>query len=172
MSALSAILETTRPIQAVEHRTDAPIVYSDLRTAVQSSSDFNMLQSLAGAMSGIDRFFDPHAPFTVFAPRNVAFTRFPRSLLNEIWIPGNAIWPHVFWNHIAQGCFKRDALKDGQVIQTIDGGQLHISLKGGALSVDGIPVLDTLTTPSSVVYVIDSLLIPASERQEFQTRKL
>ena len=171
MALASAVLKRMGPRVPLPYQAATPLVFPNLGKAVQSSSDFNMLQNLGVSVKGVERLFDPNDPYTVFAPRNGAFASIPRSLLNEIWIPGNQLWPRVFWHHVAVGNYRKENLKGSQTLKVLDGETVRVDFKDGRVSVDDLPVVGMLYTRTSVIYVIDSLLIPSSARQEFRMRK-
>jgi uncharacterized surface protein with fasciclin (FAS1) repeats len=167
----SAYVQRSDAARPPTYLASPPVIFPDLRRAVQSSSDLNMIQNLAASVRGVERFFSPNARFTVFAPRNIAFAGIPRSFLNEMWKPGNQLWPKVFWHHATTGAFKKQDLSDGQLLKQLDGETVRIAFKEGVMTVDDAPVIGTLHTGSSVIYVVDSLLIPPSSLQEFSARK-
>lgn len=170
--AVASALVTRRPSAPIpSYLARPPAIYPDLRLAAQSSSDLNMIQNLAASVKGHERLLNPRTAFTVFAPRNTAFAGLPRSLLNEIWLPENALWSRVFWHHVLAGNFRREELRDGQVLHPLDGSPLRVSLSADRLLVDGVAVVGMLLSESSVIYVTDSLLVPESAKAEFRTRR-
>jgi uncharacterized surface protein with fasciclin (FAS1) repeats len=163
----SALVQALTPAGKASYLAEGPASYPDLRLAVQSAPDLNMLQNLAASVKGIERIFDRTTPYTVFAPRDGAFDGLPRPFLNEVWKGGESLWPKVFWHHVALGMADESAFREGRALQSLSGETLRLGLAGGALAVDGHPVVGRLRTPSSVVYVIDSLLVPPSGRERF-----
>ena len=63
--------------------------------------------------------------------------------------------------HVVAGSVKAADLKDGQVVKTLQGGELTVSIKDGKVMINGANVTAAdLTTSNGVIHVIDAVLLP------------
>lgn len=147
MPATGTIVET-----AVAAPNLSLLVAAVLR-ASQGSTD------VAAVLSG-------DGPFTVFAPTNEAFIK--AGFANESAI--NAADPNVVANiltyHVVAGRVFSSDLTDNASVKTVQGGNVTISLSGGAKvkgnansTASNIIATDKVTT-NGVVHVIDQVLLP------------
>jgi len=125
---------------------------STLVTAVKAASLVETLQS-AG-------------PFTVFAPTNDAFTALPAGTLDTLLMPENVEQlKSILTDHVVSGKVLAADLKDGQIIDTVQGGKLTVKLmdgmvylidaKGGQVTVQKADV----NAGNGVVHVISGVLM-------------
>jgi len=125
---------------------------STLVTAVKAASLVETLQS-AG-------------PFTVFAPTNDAFTALPAGTLDTLLMTENVEQlKSILTYHVVSGKVMAADLKDGQIIDTVQGGKLTVKLmdgmvylidaKGGQVTVQKADV----NAGNGVVHVISGVLM-------------
>ncbi|NJR43747.1 MAG: fasciclin domain-containing protein [Akkermansiaceae bacterium] len=106
--------------------------------------------------------------FTVFAPSNDAFALVPQEPLMAL-LEETAALTFILELHIVPGTFMAADLADGDVLETLNGANLTVSVTNGTVMVlapDGGTV-GTVVTPdveacNGVVHIIDSLLIPGA----------
>ena len=80
---------------------------------------------LAGALSG-------DGPFTVFAPTDEAFSKVPKATLDALMTPEKkADLTKILTYHVVPGAFKAADLKDGQMLKTLQGQELKVTIKDG-----------------------------------------
>ena len=137
-------------IVAVASKT--PIL-TTLVTAVKAASLVDTLQS-AG-------------PFTVFAPTNAAFEALPAGTLDTLLKPENVEQlKTILTYHVVAGKVMAADLKDGQVVTTVQGGTLTVSLMDGKVyltDAKGNKVMVEMAdvnTSNGVVHVIGGVLLP------------
>lgn len=107
-------------------------------------------------------------PFTVFAPTNAAFEALPAGTLDTLLKPENVDQlKSILTYHVVAGKVMAADLKDGQVISTVQGAELTVSLMDGkAYLIDAkgnkvqIQKAD-VETSNGVVHVIGGVLLPA-----------
>lgn len=121
--------------------------FSTLVTAVQSAD-------LVEALSG-------EGPFTVFAPTNDAFAEIPEATLAALLMEENkGQLQGVLTYHVVPGKVLASDLQDGQVVETLNGETIQISLADGA-KVNNIEIIETdIKTKNGVIHVINGVLIP------------
>lgn len=107
-------------------------------------------------------------PFTVFAPVNSAFAALPPDILAAALLPENVgLLTTVLTYHVVGGAavFAGD-LSDGQVITTVEGSTLTVSIQDGAVRLidDTDRVINVIATDiaasNGVVHLIDQVLLP------------
>ena len=137
-------------IVAVASKTPA---LTTLVTAVKAASLVDTLQS-AG-------------PFTVFAPTNAAFEALPAGTLDTLLKPENVEQlKTILTYHVVAGKVMAADLKDGQVVTTVQGGTLTVSLMDGKVyltDAKGNKVMVEMAdvnTSNGVVHVIGGVLLP------------
>lgn len=124
---------------------------NDHTTLVAAVKAAGLVETLSGA-----------GPFTVFAPTNAAFEKLPAGTVDNLLKPEmKGDLTSVLTYHVVPGAVKAADLKDGQKIKTVQGTELIVSIKNGAVMIDGA----TITTPdvissNGVTHVIDAVLMP------------
>jgi len=151
-----------------DEKSRGTVKYYSIVDAAQSARDLSMMCNLGGAVGAVPKLKQQEEYSTVFAPRNGAFSSIPRSVLNEMWMPGNKLWSGIFWHHVTEGSYGPERLKDGQVLRQLDGGVVKISKKDGIFAVDGVPIRDVQIVGNGVIYRIDSLLLTKAAQTEIQ----
>ena len=107
-------------------------------------------------------------PYTVFAPTNAAFDALPAGTLVTLLKPENiGQLKSVLTYHVVSGKVLAQDLKDGQVITTVQGGTLTVSLmdgkayltdaKGNKVMVEKADV----NADNGVVHIIGGVLLPS-----------
>ncbi len=107
-------------------------------------------------------------PYTVFAPTNAAFDALPAGTLATLLKPENiGQLKSVLTYHVVSGKVLAQDLKDGQVITTVQGGTLTVSLmdgkayltdaKGNKVMVEKADV----NADNGVVHIIGGVLLPS-----------
>jgi uncharacterized surface protein with fasciclin (FAS1) repeats len=106
-------------------------------------------------------------PFTVFAPTNAAFAALPAGTLDSLLLPENkATLARILTYHVVSGQVMSSELKDGQVVKTVQGETLTVTLadskvmltdtKGNKSTVAKADI----EASNGVVHVIDSVVLP------------
>lgn len=126
---------------------------SALVTAVQSAELDDTLQG-AG-------------PFTVFAPTNDAFAKLPAGTLDTLLKPENkAQLQTILTYHVIPAKAMSTDLSDGQVLTTVQGSELTVSIKNGEVvltdAAGGMSkvIQADIEAENGVVHVIDSVVLP------------
>ena len=144
--------ETTTPkMDAPKDIVDVAAASADHTTLVAAVQAAGLVETLKGA-----------GPFTVFAPTNAAFSALPAGTVEGLLKPEKkADLTNILTYHVVAGSVKAADLKDGQVIKTLQGGELTVSIKDGKVMINGANVTTAdLTTSNGVIHVIDAVLMP------------
>lgn len=100
-------------------------------------------------------------PFTVFAPVNAAFDALPAGTVETLLKPENkSKLQDILQHHVYVGVLKTDQLKDGQVLGMVDGTNVKVSLKDGAVYINDAKIMGSVTASNGVVHVVDKVIVP------------
>lgn len=126
----------------------------DLSTLVQAVTAADLVGTLQG-----------DGPFTVFAPTNEAFAALPPAELKRLLKPANKDeLANILTYHVVAGDVKAADLKDGQMVETVQGGKLKVSIADdGTVKVGGATVVQPdVEASNGTVHVIDTVLVPSN----------
>jgi transforming growth factor-beta-induced protein len=120
--------------------------------------DLSTLVTAVGAANLVPALKAP-GPITVFAPANSAFAALGPDQIARLLEPANrALLTKVLTYHVVPGRVLSSQLTEGQVVNSLEGTALRISLVGGA-SVNGRRVVTPdIITANGVVHIIDGVL--------------
>lgn len=101
--------------------------------------------------------------FTVFAPTNAAFEALPAGTVDTLLKPENKDQlTGILTYHVVAGNVMAADLSDGQVVETVNGQKLTVSIKDGTVMINGANVTASdLEGTNGVVHVVDSVLMPS-----------
>jgi transforming growth factor-beta-induced protein len=128
-------------------------------TAVQAGS-FNRL---AGALeaAGLVSALKGAGPFTVFAPTDAAFDAFEAANPGVLGGLGKDELTAILTYHVLSGAAVRSsALKDGQVVTTLNGSPALIRTNGGGAIADARVTTADVVASNGVIHVIDRIILP------------
>lgn len=127
---------------------------STLVTAVKAASLVDTLQG--------------EGPFTVFAPTNSAFEALPEGTLATLLKPENVDQlKSILTYHVVPGKVLAQDLSNGQVITTVQGGSLTVSIEDGVVYLtdakgNKVTVEEAdVNADNGVVHVISGVLLPS-----------
>ncbi|MCC7003536.1 MAG: fasciclin domain-containing protein [Gemmatimonadaceae bacterium] len=128
-------------------------------TAVATPDLSTLVAALTAA--NLDETLDGDGPFTVFAPVNAAFTALPAGVVTNLLASGNAaILTKLLTFHVVPGRLEASQLTNGQVLTTVEGTQLTVSITGGQVRVGGALVTTAdVDASNGVVHLIDGVLL-------------
>lgn len=124
---------------------------ADHTTLVAAVKAAGLVETLKGA-----------GPFTVFAPTNEAFNKLPAGTVDNLLKPEmKKDLTGVLTYHVVSGALKAADLKDGQVLKTVQGGDLTVSVKDGKVMINGatVSIADVISS-NGVTHVVDGVLLP------------
>jgi len=131
-----------------------------VQNAINASNVTNLVMAvktagLVGTLSGA-------GPFTVFAPTDDAFAKLSKATVAALMKPaGKAKLIKILKFHVVAGRYTMADLKDGQILTTLEGDKLTVSLKNGQMMVNGATVVTPdVMSSNGVTFVIDTVLMP------------
>lgn len=124
------------------------------------NKDFSTLVAAVVA-AGLAETLSGSGPFTVFAPTNEAFAKLPAGTVQELIKPENKEkLAAILTYHVVAGKALSSDLSDGQLIKTVNGQEVTVSI-GDNVKVNGAVVTTAdLEASNGVIHVIDSVIMP------------
>ena len=100
-------------------------------------------------------------PFTVFAPTDAAFAALPAGTVEDLLKPENKDkLIAVLTYHVVPGKVMSTDLSEGLTAATVQGGNITITLEGGA-KVNGATISTAdIEASNGVIHVIDAVILP------------
>lgn len=137
----------------------APARTTITETAAATANLSTLVTALQAA--GLDQTLRGSGPFTVFAPVNAAFAALPTDVIARLLETGNkAILTKVLTFHVVPGSFTASQLTNGQVLTTVEGTQLTVSIANGVVRINGAQVTTAdVQASNGVVHLIDGVLL-------------
>ncbi len=110
--------------------------------------------------AGLVERLSEEGPYTVFAPDNQAFEKFKRDFKDE-WDDATKL-QKVLLFHVVSGKFMSGDLKNGTMLETLEGDNLTIGvMPDGNITVNGAKVLKSdIVASNGVQYIIDTVSNP------------
>jgi len=151
----------TTAVEESTGTTDAAKQSMDIVATAQATPDLSTLVDAVVAADLVTTL-QGEGPYTVFAPTNEAFATLPPAELKRLLKPANKEeLASILTYHVVEGDVKAADLSDGQMIDTVNGGQLKVSIKGDKVMVGDATVTQAdIATSNGTVHVIDSVLLP------------
>jgi uncharacterized surface protein with fasciclin (FAS1) repeats len=102
-------------------------------------------------------------PFTVFAPTDEAFGALPAGLLEALLMDPSGALTQILLYHVVGAKALSTDLSDGQVITTLNGDSITVSIMDGNVYIDDAMVtVADIEADNGVVHVINAVLIPTT----------
>jgi transforming growth factor-beta-induced protein len=136
-----------------------PAAQTITQTAAATASVSTLVTALQAA--GLDQTLNGAGPFTVFAPVNSAFAALPADVVTRLLETGNrAILTKLLTFHVVPGRLTASQLTNGQVLTTVEGTPLTVTITGNAVRINGA-LVTTADVPASngVVHLIDGVML-------------
>lgn len=128
-------------------------------------SGHEKLTTLAGLIkaSGLDKDLKGEKKLTIFAPTDDAFAKLPEATLDMLAKPENKeILRGILLGHAVEGATSSCCLKDGQVVKTLAGSELKVTVKDGKVIIGGATVVvPNVEAGNGMVHAVDSVILPA-----------
>lgn len=131
---------------------------------VSEAGNFTTLKSALMA-AGLEAELAKEGPFTVLAPTDEAFKKLPEADLKDLLKPENKEkLKDILLYHVASGKLMAEDVKklDGKMIKTMQGSDIQVSLKDGAVMLNEMTKVTATDTMASngVIHTIDTVLMP------------
>lgn len=132
-------------------------------TAV-GSKDHTTLVAALKAGDLVDVMANP-GPFTVFAPTNAAFEALPKGTVETLLKPENkSALVNILQYHVFVGALQAKWLKNGQVLNQVNGDNATIKVEGKKITINGANIVASIKTTNGIIHVIDAVLLPPAKK--------
>jgi uncharacterized surface protein with fasciclin (FAS1) repeats len=138
-------------VEAPKTVVDIAVGSPDHTTLVAAVTAAGLVETLSGT-----------GPFTIFAPTNAAFAALPAGTVENLLKPENKeTLTGILTYHVVAGNVMAADLTDGQIVKTLNGQDLKVSIKDGKVMINGANVTAAdLAGSNGVIHVVDSVLMP------------
>jgi uncharacterized surface protein with fasciclin (FAS1) repeats len=108
----------------------------------------------------LDQVWSGTGPFTVFAPSDTAFGKLEAGTLEELLKPENKVkLTALLQHHVVAGKISVKDMKDGDLLKSLDGKELRVSLADGKATVDGSVIQNRdVASSNGIMHFIDTVL--------------
>jgi transforming growth factor-beta-induced protein len=114
------------------------------------------------AAAGLTETLKGKGPYTVFAPSDAAFATIQNDVDRLLRPENKAELAKLLTCHLVSGKMKASVLQDGEILTTLDGSKLRVSISNGIVLVEGAMITGKdLEASNGVVHVIDKVIMPA-----------
>lgn len=112
--------------------------------------------------AGLVEALSDEGPFTVFAPTDDAFGALPDGTVESLLMDENIeTLKGILTYHVVPGELKASDLHDGQVLETLSGAPLRVTISDGTVMVGGATVVNpNVEASNGVAHVISDVLMP------------
>jgi|SRR6187401_3296274 len=126
-----------------------------------SSKDHTTLVTAVKAASLVDVLSNA-GPFTVFAPTNAAFDKLPAGTVEGLLKPDQKdALSNILEYHVYVGVIKTENMRDGQVLNEVNGKNVTLTVKDGKVMVNGkANIIASIPASNGIIHVIDEVLLP------------
>jgi uncharacterized surface protein with fasciclin (FAS1) repeats len=125
------------------------------------SKDHTTLVTAVKAASLVDVLSNT-GPFTVFAPTNAAFEKLPAGTVEGLLKPDQKdALSNILEYHVYVGVIKTENMRDGQVLNEVNGKNITLSVKDGKVMINGkATIIASIPASNGIIHVIDEVLLP------------
>lgn len=135
-----------------------------VKVAVGSSDHTTLVKALQQAEL-VDVLANP-GPFTVFAPKNSAFDKLPKGILDDLMKPEKkADLQNILQYHVTTSALKADFFQDGQTIGMVNGDNVTVSVKNGKIMLNNsATIVASVQASNGIVHIVDEVLLPPAKK--------
>ncbi len=142
---------------AVEDDVSDPTV---VQVAVKSADHTTLVTAIQTA--GLVDVLTNTGPFTVFAPTNAAFEKLPEGTVESLLKPEQkTTLSDILEYHVYVGVIKTDMMKDGQVLNQVNGKNIRIGNTNDQIVINGsAKIIASVPASNGIIHVLDEVLLP------------
>jgi uncharacterized surface protein with fasciclin (FAS1) repeats len=138
--------------------TQAQMPRDIVDTAVAAGSFKTLVTAVQAA--GLVETLKGTGPFTVFAPTDEAFAKLPAGTVDNL-LKDKQKLTAVLTYHVVAGRVMATDVTKLKSAKTVNGQEITITMKDGAVMVDNAKVIRTdISASNGVIHVIDSVILP------------
>ncbi len=137
---------------------------------IVNSADHTILETAVLA-AGLEGALSGDGPFTVFAPTDAAFSALPPGTIDALLQDPQGLLTEILTYHVAAGNVLSTDLSDGQVITTLNGATVTVTINANGVFInDAQVIVADVLADNGVVHVIDAVLLPPSNTRQVGER--
>lgn len=138
------------------------ITQSTVVDIIADSPDHSTLEAAVVAAELADDL-SSEGPFTVFAPTDDAFAALPEGTVESLLEDPTGKLAQILLYHVVGAKALSTDLSNGQMIATLEGTDVSVSIDGGKVFINDAQVtVADIKADNGVVHVIDLILIPTT----------
>jgi len=138
------------------------ITQSTVVDIIAGSPDHSTLEAAVIAAELTDDL-SSEGPFTVFAPTDEAFAALPDGTVESLLEDPTGKLAQILLYHVVGAKALSTDLSNGQMIATLEGTDVSVSINGGKVFINDAQVtVADIKADNGVVHVIDLILVPAT----------
>ncbi|MGC9472162.1 MAG: fasciclin domain-containing protein, partial [Bacteroidales bacterium] len=146
-----------------EAENENPVLPATVVDVIVNSNTHSTLEAAVIA-AGLDGTLSGTGSFTVFAPTDAAFAALPAGILDALLADPSGDLTDILKYHVLTGKAMSSQLSDGQVISTILGKNITVTINANGVFINDKQVTTAdIEAENGVVHVIDAVLIPPVE---------
>jgi transforming growth factor-beta-induced protein len=124
------------------------------------ASDNAKTLTAAVTAAGLVETLKGTGPFTVFAPTDAAFSAIQSDVDNLLKPENKAELAKLLTCHVVKGKLKAADLKDGEVLTTVDGHKMTVSISNGNVMVENATItFKDMEASNGVIHMIDKVIL-------------
>jgi uncharacterized surface protein with fasciclin (FAS1) repeats len=160
---------TTPADGAADAPTETPHADTGVSTSDSLSEQLTKnpdLRTLSTALStaGLTSVLEK-GEYTLFAPNNDAFTKLGTQLDTLLQPSGKADLVNILKFHVVEGKVRLRSLKDGELLTTLQGTRLRVTVRGGQTMIGNSVAKGVIVTPNAkasngIIHTVDTVLRP------------
>lgn len=134
---------------------------NDIVAVAVGAGQFNTLVAAVKA-AGLVETLQGKGPFTVFAPSDAAFAKLPKGTVEALLADKDKLTAILTYHVVAGKVMAGDIVKMGGASPaTVNGAPVRVTLRDGAVYVDGAKVVTAdVGASNGVIHIIDSVIMP------------
>lgn len=150
------IMASNGVIHAIDSVLIPPEMMFTIPQVLMGMPEFSILLGLLGDTE-LDEALMAEGPFTLFAPTNEAFEALPEGTLESL-TPEELT--DILLYHVVEGQYLSTDLEDGQMLETLLGPDLTVSINGEVMINTATVVEADIIASNGVIHAIDEVLLP------------
>ena len=109
----------------------------------------------------LDQLLSSIGPYTLFAPSDLAFKKLDKSVLENLLQPESITkLKNLINSHIVSGKINYKDLKEDEILKTVNGGELHVHVKGGKVYIEEALVQSRdVQTSNGIIHSLDTVMM-------------
>ncbi|MEL7121531.1 MAG: fasciclin domain-containing protein [Bacteroidota bacterium] len=133
--------------------------FDNMADVISKSSQLTTLE-VALTEAGLLETFQGEGPLTLFAPTDAAFEAVDSATLAALLADPSGSLTRLLTYHVVDGAVSSDALSDGQIVTTINGIAVEISISGTDIFInDALITQKDVQTTNGIIHIIDAVLV-------------